>query len=543
MAETKAAALFDNPQSQRLWVSSLALILGLAVLTVFLFKEAAAFTAETWWNSETYAHGVIIFPISIWMFWQRKHAILPVTPYATYWGVWPIFLLSLAWVPGFLANVWLVQQISLVMMVPALAFALLGRKTAMAMLFPLAYLAFAIPIGDSLLEPLMDYTAVFSVMALQWSGIPVFQEGHFISIPSGNFHVAQACSGVRYLIASMALGCLYAYLSYRVWWRRLLFILLALIVPIIANGIRAYAIIMIAHLSDMKLAVGVDHLIFGWVFFAVVMFFMFWLGSLWQEPLEELEAMDEKVEAVAPRADAMSKLLKVTVVLLPLLVSGSLLGRWISDDLATQIEMMKNHHQLGTPAVAGRWQLMEPQPTSEGDWQPQMLGELTDRFAGYQPTLALAADEPQQVLVYLAHYLEQKPGSELINSGNRLFRPTSWRNTAKSEQEMTLPDGSVLKLKELVLRAGFTHRVIWSWYVINEADAINPYYVKWLDVWSAIQGHSGAGVIAVATNYEIREEDARRVLRAFLADMYPSLKASLKQAEARASQFTAGTEN
>jgi exosortase/archaeosortase family protein len=88
---------------------------------------------------------------------------------------------------------------------------------------------------------------------------------------------------VRYLIASLALGTLYAYLTYASIWRRLTFIACSAIVPIFANGLRAYIIVMLGHLSDMKLAAGVDHLIYGWVFFGIVIFIMFWIGGYFSD--------------------------------------------------------------------------------------------------------------------------------------------------------------------------------------------------------------------------------------------------------------------
>src|SRR5438552_85220 len=112
--------------------------------------------------------------------------------------------------------------------------------------------------GEALIPPLMEWTADFTVAALQLSGIPVFREGLFFTIPSGNWSVVEGCSGVRYLIASFTVGVLFAYLSYRRAWKRLLFAAMSIIVPIIANGMRAYLIVMIAHLSNNQLAHGVD---------------------------------------------------------------------------------------------------------------------------------------------------------------------------------------------------------------------------------------------------------------------------------------------
>jgi exosortase/archaeosortase family protein len=95
--------------------------------------------------------------------------------------------------------------------------------------------------------------------------------------------VVEGCSGVRYLIASITVGTLDAYLNYTELRKRILFVLLSIVVPIIANGLRAYMIVMIAHLSDGRLAHGIDHFIYGWVFFGLVILLLFWLGSFWRD--------------------------------------------------------------------------------------------------------------------------------------------------------------------------------------------------------------------------------------------------------------------
>jgi exosortase len=118
-----------------------------------------------------------------------------------------------------------------------------------------------------------------------------------MSLPTGEFEVAAACSGIRYLIASITFGCLYAYLTLRSGWRRALFVALAAVIPILANGLRAYGIVMLAHLSDMRWAVGVDHIIYGWLFFAVVISVLMLLGRL----LRESDNADADVESDSTR--------------------------------------------------------------------------------------------------------------------------------------------------------------------------------------------------------------------------------------------------
>ena len=182
-----------------------------------------------------------------------------------------------------LADVLGVKQFALAFMLQAAVISVLGLRVAGVLALPLAFLLFAVPAGEVFVPTMIDWTADFTVAALRLSGVPVYREGNFFSIPSGNWSVIEACSGVRYLIASVMVGVVYAAIAYRSWSRRIAFFLTSILVPLVANWLRAYLIVMMAHLSNNKLAVGVDHLIYGWVFFGFVMLLLFWAGSFWAE--------------------------------------------------------------------------------------------------------------------------------------------------------------------------------------------------------------------------------------------------------------------
>ena len=121
------------------------------------------------------------------------------------------------------------------------------RAWRASLAFPLLFLLFAVPFGEVFIAPLIEFTADFTVAAVQLTGIPVLRNGTRFDLPTGSWSVVEACSGVRYLISSVTLGCLYAYLTYRSTTRRALFVALSIVVPIIANGLRAYMIVMIGH--------------------------------------------------------------------------------------------------------------------------------------------------------------------------------------------------------------------------------------------------------------------------------------------------------
>src|SRR5687768_1518128 len=268
-------------------------LLTLATVAAILlgYHETTWSMISTWGRSDTFAHGFLIFPFSAYLIWGQRKRLTALSSQPNPMALLALAGLGFSWLLATLASVQVFAQFLMIAMIPVSVWAILGNRIVTALAFPLAYLLLAVPFGDALIPPLIDFTADFTVTALQLTGIPVYREGSFFTIPSGNWSVVEACSGLRYLIASFTLGALYAYLTYRSIKRRLVFIALSLIVPIVANGIRAYLIVMTGHLSDMQLAVGIDHLVYGWVFFGFVMLVLFWIGSFWREDENRLDSI------------------------------------------------------------------------------------------------------------------------------------------------------------------------------------------------------------------------------------------------------------
>jgi exosortase A len=210
----------------------------------------------------------------MWLIWRQRHVLAHLAPRA--W--WPVpavaLLVGFGWLLGELTAVNAVTQLALVSLLVLAVAAVLGRRVAWAMVFPLAYLFFAVPVGEFVMPRMMEWTADFTVRALTLTGIPVYREGQNFVIPSGNWSVewrAAACaiSSPRWWSARCTP------INYRSLRRRLVFIGVSIPVPIVANWLRAYMIVMLGHLSGNTIAVGVDHLIYGWLFFGVVILLMF----------------------------------------------------------------------------------------------------------------------------------------------------------------------------------------------------------------------------------------------------------------------------
>ena len=258
------------------------LALGLVLLGLLFHAEAVA-AVQVWIESTAYNHGFLIIPIALWLAWDRR-ARLAACP------IRPAPILALAALP--LVAIWLLaerlgimegRQLAAIGCVEVLFATVLGWRMAKAAAGPLLYLIFLVPFGAFLTTALQDFTVSFVVHGLDLIGIPNFSNGYIIEIPEGVFFVAQACAGLRFLIAAIAFGALYALMMYRSPWRRLAFMVASVIVPIIANGFRALGIVALGHVLGSAQAAATDHILYGWLFFSIVILLLVALGLPFRE--------------------------------------------------------------------------------------------------------------------------------------------------------------------------------------------------------------------------------------------------------------------
>jgi exosortase A len=240
-----------------------------AILTLFwrdLFDMISI-----WWNASTFGHCLFIPLLVGWLIQQRADGLAKLEPVAWRPGLAWLALGGFIWLVGAAAGVAMVRQGALVVMAQGATVALLGPAVARALTFPLFYAFFMVPGGDEIVAPLQILTAKIAMALLGLFGVPAHIDGIFITIPNGYFEVAEACSGAKFVIAMTAYGALVCNVCFRRWGRRIAFLAGALTLSVLANGVRAFATIYVAHLTSVDAAVGFDHVVYGWVFFALVM--------------------------------------------------------------------------------------------------------------------------------------------------------------------------------------------------------------------------------------------------------------------------------
>ncbi|HIQ18324.1 MAG TPA: exosortase A [Novosphingobium capsulatum] len=424
----------------------------LALIALF-FGDWRAMAGQ-WWDSSTYNHILLVPLILVWLVSLRARAVLALPPQ----GWWPGLVLfagaGFLWVLGDFAGVALVTQTAVVLMFQASLLALLGPRVGAGLLFPLAYMLFLVPFGDELIPALQTVTARIVMVLLHLAGIPATLDGVFITVPAGYFKVAEACSGVKFLIAMIAYGVLVCQVCFRSWPRRVAFMALSLVVPILANGVRAWGTIVIAGWRGIAFAAGFDHIFYGWIFFAVVMVLTMLAGwRFFDRPREECPInagailADARLAGLARlRIDARVALGLVAALALACIGWGAAANR-LAAPLPARIDL---------PTVPGWHRVAEP---PRWPWQPRHSGadhRLLGRYADAQGHV---------VDVSFALYAGQGEGREAGGFGEGALPPDSgwaWEMSAAP-----IAGGEA----QMIQAPGPVHRLTVTWYRQGQGTA------------------------------------------------------------------------
>ncbi len=487
------------------------------VLLLLMFWQTSYSMVEIWYRSETFAHGFFIFPITIWLIWRKRHDIAALTPSINGWGLPILFVLGFVWFIADAVDINVVRQAALIAMLPVTVFTLLGWRVTWTIAFPLVFLMFAVPVGEGLIPPLMEFTADFTVGMVQLTGIPVYREGTFFELPSGNWSVVEGCSGVRYLIASVTLGCLYAYLTYVSYVKRTLFIIFAIVMPIIANGMRAFIIVMLGHFSDMKVATGADHLVYGWVFFGIVIAIMFFIGSFWRE--DEEPASDEENNSQKTSKPTSFARKPFLISVLGVLTITAI---W---PVGAVVRNMESHADLSISLVTPESSMWQKSQENLTEWQPRYVGTDAELTQTYER-------DNTKISLYMGYYVKQRQDKELVNTQNYLIQQKHeiWAQKGEGTQTLDL-NGAPVVIRDAILRSVKQSLYVQYWYWLNGEYTSSPTKAKLLEAKSILTGGDKAvAVIVVTTEMESTIIPAKEKTKKFIKDMLPAIEKSLQQA-------------
>jgi exosortase A len=434
-----------------------------------------------------------------YLVWVRRKRIFAVQPCPNYWGFLCLAILAVVWLLGSLGEARVVEEFALLAMIGALIWALLGTQVLHILRFPLAFLFFAVPFGVALVPPLQDSTAWFVIHALTLSNVPAVLDNRTISLPNSVWTIAETCSGIRYMFASIVLGLFYSSLVYRLRKRQLLFLGASIALPVAANALRAYGIVLVGYLSNNKLAVGVDHIIYGGVFFVAIEIALLAAGVRWRESPElAAEEPRESITGVPfPRKLVIAAPAAAGVLLLTPLLSEYLWNKSAADPAPAELAVL----------VDPSWR---EAATYDYGWNPGL--HRPDRELGQE-----YESGEHRVHLYCALYSGQR-GTELAGSSVGYGNPGLWSVASEKVGHEFLHGRSVTVNKSL-LQSGLNMRSVWTMYWVGGEYTASPARAKLLQAKARLLGNAASAVVIVLGSEDLsnRPDTAERTLQDFLA--------------------------
>jgi exosortase A len=265
---------------------ALALGLGLVAFAALFWSEGRA-AVGIWEASTAYNHCFFVIPIALYLAWDRRNEVVGKIAQPMPKAAWLMVPLALAWLLVERLGIMEGRQLIVITMVEVLFLTCLGWQLWWTLSAGLLYLYFLVPFGYFLTPWLQTVTAHFTDVGLTVLGISHYTDDLIIEISAGRFLIAEACAGLRFLIASVAFGVLYACLIYRSPGRRAVFFIASLIIPVVANGFRALGIVTLGHILGSAEAAAADHLIYGWIFNSFVILLLILAGLPFREDQQE----------------------------------------------------------------------------------------------------------------------------------------------------------------------------------------------------------------------------------------------------------------
>ena len=306
MTTVTSEPLCPSPTARRWSRLPLLPLLLLAVAGLWAYWPTILELIRAWDRSPDYSHGYLVVPVALYFLWHRRHEYpgRPVRPGGIGWADLGLGLLLLAASLGlrYLGARYRLGSVDAWSMILWLAgvVAILGGWRVFWWSVPsLCFLWFMVPLpwrAERMFSlPLQGIATRLSTWTLQSLGQPAFAQGHVIFLGPHELEVAQACSGLRVLVATVALAFAYCVLIRKSWWKRIAIAVSTIPVALAANASRIVATGLLYQVASAETGKQFEHDMAGWfmiplaaLLFAAVLWY---LDRLFPE-MEEVEIAD-----------------------------------------------------------------------------------------------------------------------------------------------------------------------------------------------------------------------------------------------------------
>ncbi|MES9991077.1 MAG: exosortase A [Candidatus Thiodiazotropha sp.] len=479
-------------------------IIGFIIfLIIIIHKDTISSMVEMWWNSSTYGHETLLYPISLYLIYRKRHLIKHLVPEINYVGLLLLLFVTIIWWLGRVADVQVVEEVAVMALVPASVFTLIGFRATKIIAFPLLFVFISIPVWSPVEIYLQHLTSDVVVHILQLFDIPVFKDGVYISIPNGRFVVEEACAGLRYVLAMLTISLIYAHLQgFNILYFST-FVAISLIFSIIINWIRVFIVIYTGYAYGMDSYLVADHISFGWVLFFIAIIPVFWIGSR-MPTNSEMEPKNSIAFEEGGSYKSLNRIqyYSISTFIVLLLLSSVPAAHLYKENMVEQIDG-KISIQLPQLNDLYRKKSLKEMPT-----KPYFQNADVD-------VSALYGEGDKAVGVYIAHYYSQHQDKELASSRNHIYDENVWHKVDISVIKLSTQNNLINEAVELEVidSSGVRYLMLYT-YKVGDFFTTSEFVVKTMQILDRLGVAKGATIYITGTKVvDSKKESKARLLR------------------------------
>ncbi len=248
------------------------LIFGLLIFLTYI--PSLLWMWERWFARDSYySHGILIPLVSAYLIWQQRDVLKSIPPKASAWGLRLFYVGIACHLLSAVFRVYFTSGFSLIIVALGLVLHFLGTAALRVLLFPVLFLVFMVPLPlvavVNISFQLKMFAATIASFLLNSVRIANTQEGSLIVMSNAQVVVDDLCSGLRSLIALMALGSLFAYWLKGRFYKKVILFLSAIPIAVITNVVRIFMLSFVTEIWGSQYAAGFVHDASGFVVFIV----------------------------------------------------------------------------------------------------------------------------------------------------------------------------------------------------------------------------------------------------------------------------------
>ena len=278
-------------------------------LLCFLFRNEIGSIIQGWLTNASWSHGFLIPLFSLYFINQHKSEVLNLQAKPNYLGLFFLLCSILFYFFNIVSpsGYAYFRSISMIAALGSVVLFLGGWRLIKYTWLPIAFLIFAVPLPQryyvGLTMPMRHLAAAIAASLLNLvNGLEATASGALIDViykgqrlePALN--VAEACSGMRLLMAFLALGVAMAYLHYRPVWQRVILLASTIPIAIFCNIVRVTVTGFIYVLIHPKYTQDIYHDMLGMAMlplaFGLYGFLAWFISSLF---IEETKTFTEDI--------------------------------------------------------------------------------------------------------------------------------------------------------------------------------------------------------------------------------------------------------